>query len=291
MRNLVEGAVLLLASIFWEALNYWSLLDAVLQKLRASGSAGNLLAGIITSRLLIVVLILVAIRLLTKGIRELGQTKAVQPVTQPLVPPIHIETKVNQSVGPQEPARVTIPQYERPRPNVVFLRTRGVNLTVDGGAGYESFFETNEKGEGKALVACFRNQPLYGVRCADTSVTAQLVFKNATGEEIGIGVSGACWLNQVDFLFHLDVGNSGCVILIVRTNAGQFVVPWKRLQNTGYGNVAATEVFELPEEPKTIEVHLIDGSRQVLREPVVIDLEDVAEDGSLKTKSNPPKDC
>jgi len=65
-RLLLSGSILVIGAI-WEFLNHWSLLDAVLSKLKLQGVAGVFIANVITSLSLRLTLIVAGFALLAKA--------------------------------------------------------------------------------------------------------------------------------------------------------------------------------------------------------------------------------
>jgi len=96
MRKFLVPALLIIGSVGLKALEYWSTFDGLLTKLRSKGSAGNLMADILVSPATFIILVLVAIWLIVKHVREDKQPKRKGPeqwvrlAPAPRQPPIQI---------------------------------------------------------------------------------------------------------------------------------------------------------------------------------------------------------
>jgi hypothetical protein len=56
------------------------------------------------------------------------------------------------------------------------------------------------------IVACFRNEAVYGQRAYNAEdVTAHLILRDLNGQEVGNGVSRACWLNTSSDMVDIKV--------------------------------------------------------------------------------------
>jgi len=160
--------------------------------------------------------------------------------------------------------------------NVVCLGAKIVNLRHDGYQG-DSFHNTAAENSIVGVVACFRNDAVYGVKVDSVQrARSHLKFLNVSGTEIGTGVSRACWMG--DKLDLLDGGSSGCVIVLMAYN-GKLIVPWKERKRTWQGDYVVDRVLELAETPSAIEVSILDGNNQLVLAPILVDV--VTEDGNI----------
>lgn len=178
------------------------------------------------------------------------------------------------SVGTQPPVSQAPPE-PRAVPNLIFLRTRVIRVTYEPNNGNELFYESRviDNHDPRAVIACFRNEPTVRGRVLDARhVRAQIVYRDNAGQEIGNGIPRACWLDDPMDLVHFHVGESHCAILLFANPDGALYVPWKRRQNTGYGDVVTTQVYEFGEQAiSTIEIRVLSDNNDLLLEPVVFE--------------------
>ena len=156
--------------------------------------------------------------------------------------------------------------------NVVFLGARVVNFIFGGYQG-ASFHETSEKTDTVGIVACFRNEAVYGKKIESVrSARAQLKFFDAQGTEIGTGFSRAFWLGEKIDLVDFDPGGPGrCVIAIV-SSPDKTTIPYKRRIPTGWGDTLKDEFLDLEKFPHTVEISILDASNQLALLPIRIEL-------------------
>jgi hypothetical protein len=182
---------------------------------------------------------------------------------------------ININVGHPVPAEAAPPApYEREEsePNVVFLGARPANLMSDNYKGLV-FHETSTGSSSlKGIVACFRNDAVHGKTIKPAyGVKAHLRFMDAHEQEIGIGVSGACWLGEKTDLTDLKADESRCVLLMILLTDGQMIAPWKERRKIDWGAETIREKnFELREMPSTVEVRL--GHNELLLAPILLDM-------------------
>jgi hypothetical protein len=105
-RNLVTGTLMLVASIAWEALDYWSVLDATVAKLKESGPLGVLIANVLISRIAILVLAAVGVAILWRALteKELPPIMAAPTVSQTANPIFNANPVINIHNNPASPA-------------------------------------------------------------------------------------------------------------------------------------------------------------------------------------------
>lgn len=160
---------------------------------------------------------------------------------------------------------VPISPITPPAPNLQFLSTRRANIEV--GLNYH-FYEKEYPTEMVGVVACFRNEPVEGRRVLDAGhVTANIVYRNSEGREIGEGIVRACWLNEFDTV-DFDVGQSHCVILVMKVN-DRFLATFSRRHQTEYGIQFLPDQYVFNEPISTIELRLL-GSRNDLLVPIIV---------------------
>jgi hypothetical protein len=271
MRKLLGGVVAVVALIVVEAISHWSVLDPMLQALKKSGASGSLLAQIELSPLFALVLGLTALTLVYQAVTEMKKERKSHPNESRghgyQLPPIKIEntfspTNTNQLAAPPiAPAKIV-----RPNPNMIFLRTKTLN--VDGGLNDHVFFERQDETDIRAVVACFRNQPLDDQIVADAGcVSAHIVYRNPNNEEVGEGIARALWLGETHNTVDFDVGESKCAILLLQAGE-KLIAPYKRRQETHYGTAWFTEFYEFKEQIAGIELRLIGSRNEPLIRPI-----------------------
>jgi hypothetical protein len=153
-------------------------------------------------------------------------------------------------------------------PNIVFLRTR---TAIVAGSSLDNVLSEKRNSKGgssdvTALVACFRNEPSGERRVSDEqSVTANLVFRDAEGQELGEGIARACWLEHGGASVDFDVGHSRCAVLMVVAGADRPIfVPYKRRVQVNGGLAFVAEAFKFEHPPATIELRLLSSRNELL---------------------------
>lgn len=127
---------------------------------------------------------------------------------------------INVYAGQATPAAAPVPAPRREMThNVVFLGARTVGLQEDGYEGL-SFHESTANTHLTGIVACFRNQPIYGRTIGSVySARVHLRFMDSGGAEIGTGLSRACWLGHKGDMIDLPPGGeSGCTLVLLANN-------------------------------------------------------------------------
>ena len=174
---------------------------------------------------------------------------------------------------PPTPVSTSTPTRTIVSPNIAFLRTR---TAIVGGSSLDDVLweKRNSKGgtsDVTALVACFRNEPSGERRVSDEqSVTANLVFRDAAGQELGEGIARACWLEHGGASVDFDVGHSRCAVLMVVAGAHRPIfVPYKRRVQVSGRPAFVAEAVQFEHPPATIELRLL-SSRSELLLPVMV---------------------
>lgn len=173
------------------------------------------------------------------------------------------------AIEPNPPSRTfpRVAQQRLPReePNLIFLNARTMRVTYGMD---EAFRSSADLADPPAVVACFRNEPVPGRRVVDAEfVKAQVLYRDARGEEIGNGIPSACWLDNPAGLTNFQLGESHCVILVVGRPDGSLAAPWKarRTADDGWGgDVETTEAYDFDGVVNTIELRLIGERNEVL---------------------------
>ncbi len=174
------------------------------------------------------------------------------------------------------------------RHNVVFLGAKPVNLSFDGYQG-ASFHERTEKTDVVGIVACFRNEAVYGETIKPVrSARAHLKFFDSEGSEVGTGFSRALWLEEKLDLFDLiPGGGSGCVVVILASDQ-KITVPSKHRANTSWGEAIKDEFDDLEKLPRVCELSLLDSNNQLVLEPIRLELSGTKRELAVKTLPIPP---
>lgn len=159
-------------------------------------------------------------------------------------------------------------QTEEAKTNIEFLRAKDVNLRFDSYQGL-SFHETDEERNLPGLVACFRNDGIYGSKIRTARyLRAHLRFMDADGQEIGTGISGACWLGHKGDLMTLKTDESAYVLIVIRSKE-QFYVPWKQRKLVALGSESIFDRdCEFAALPNSVEIRLVDGDDMHVIEPI-----------------------
>jgi hypothetical protein len=176
---------------------------------------------------------------------------------------------------PQQ-ARPPVPAQTIRLSNIIFLRTR---TAIVAGSSLDGVLleKRNSKGgtsDVRALVACFRNEPLSDRRVSDElSVTANLIFRDTEGHELGDGIARACWLEHGGASVDFDVGHSRCAVLMVVAGAhNPTFVPYKTRVRVNHRLAFVTETFRFEHHPPaTIELRLLSSRNELLLPAMVFD--------------------
>jgi hypothetical protein len=187
-------------------------------------------------------------------------------------PAPHREPEAQQAPAPA-PASTSTRTIKLP--NIIFLRTR---TAIVAGSSLDSVLSEKRNSKGgssdvTALVACFRNEPLSERRVSDElSVTANLVFRDAEGQELGEGIARACWLEHGGTSVDLDVGHSRCAVLMVVAGADRpNFVPFKRRVRVNHRLTFVTEAFKFEHPPATIELGLLSSRNELILPAMLFD--------------------
>ena len=180
------------------------------------------------------------------------------------------EPKAQQAPAPASTSTRTIKL-----PNIIFLRTR---TAIVAGSSLDNVLSEKRNSKGgtsdvTALVACFRNEPSGERRVSDElSVTANLVFRDAEGQELGEGIARACWLEHGGASVDFDVGHSRCAVLMVVAGADNPIfVPYKTRVRVNHRLAFVTEAFKFDHPPATIELRLLSSRNELLLPAMVFD--------------------
>ena len=277
MREFIGGLIVLLGVIVWQALEYFGTLSPALKALEQSGRTGKLIASVAQSRLTIVILLLVAISLFFRGIKELREInrKQVLPLT-PAPVPVPLSVNQTQNASPHIENRVyvgtgspsaTIEQNEKERPaSITFVQARPVLLHVDQfGVWHEA--STNLDRARSGIVAQFRNNPSkQGQQAAKAaSVSARLVFKSPDLEE-KLHINHGAWLGHYENVvgFSSGICEQLLVVLwllpVVTLDNPNSSNPMKSRWRSGQKRIVHPQPSKLPGESGEVEITLVDSS-------------------------------
>lgn len=193
-----------------------------------------------------------------------------------IVPTLTADPTTRKAQAPAGAATLPVQTLDKIGHNIKFLGAKTINVSYDGYQG-DSFNETSSSNsQVTAIVACFRNEPVYGQTITSLyNVKAHLKFVAADGSEIGAGLSRACWLGEKGDMVDLGPGGtSGCVIVLIKNN-GTIAVPWKKRKKDWMGDTLIDQVFELTDLPSKIEISLLDNNSQLLIRPIVLQISSV----------------
>jgi hypothetical protein len=202
---------------------------------------------------------------------SLAQTANPHITQQVFVQPApHREPEAQQAPAPASTSTRTIRL-----PNISFLRTR---TAIVAGSSLDNVLSEKRNSKGgtsdvTALVACFRNEPTGERRVSgELSVTANLVFRDAEGQELGERIARACWLEHRGTSVDFDVGHSRCAVLMVVAGAhNPIFVPYKRRERVNHRLAFVTEVFKFEHPPAAIELKLLSSRNELLLPAMVFD--------------------
>ena len=103
-------------------------------------------------------------------------------------------------------------------------------------------------------------------------MTANLVFRDAEGQELGEGIARACWLEHRGTSVDLDVGHSRCAVLMVGAEADRPIfVPYKTRVRVNHRLTFVTEAFKFEHPPATIELRLLSSRNELLLPAMLFD--------------------
>ena len=103
-------------------------------------------------------------------------------------------------------------------------------------------------------------------------MTANLVFRDAEGQELGEGIARACWLEHGGASVDFDVGHSRCAVLMVVAGAhNPIFVPYKTRVRINHRLAFVTEAFKFEHPPATIELRLLSSRNELLLPAMLFD--------------------
>ena len=165
-------------------------------------------------------------------------------------------------------------ELPRPRkPNLIFLRAEKVPISFRHSYSEgEIFSESRDKTRERGIKACFRNESsnLHPVTDA-IYVRAQVIFRDSNEQEIGSGISSACWLDYYFDSIDFHVGESHCASLGYMEQMNKLLVPWKERRHTWEGDTISLRDNTF-DGVASMEVRLIDGNNDLLLGPMVLDI-------------------
>jgi hypothetical protein len=193
-----------------------------------------------------------------------------------IIPTLTANPTISNAGHTAHAAAPAIRKPEKIETNIKFLGPKTINVSYDEYEG-DSFNETSSSNsQATGIVACFRNEAVYGKTVKPLHyVTAHLKLTDATGSEIGTGLSRACWLgHKGDMVDLVPGGASGCVIVLI-TNNKSIAVPWKERKPDWMGDSLIDQALELNDLPSKVEISLLDDGNQLLLAPIVLQISSV----------------
>jgi hypothetical protein len=285
----VLGSILLLAEIPIRLMEHYHLLHSVetsLPQLYALITSPSAAVARSIVGLLMIGWVIFEYRKHHTGIRPAQDPPA--PMAQPTIhfAPVIQNIQNVAPIGAVEPAQAL---RHQPRPNLIFLHARIASVTFDNGRDQQFFYESRiqDRDDPRVVLACFRNEPAAGGAVIDAElVRAQVVYRNEAGQEIGLGIPRACWLNENADMVDFRVGDSQCAILILMRADGLLLMPWmhRTRSRDGYGDVVSVRNQAVNEAIRTIEVRVLsDEYGMIVRRVFTF----ASADGQLRIEEQP----
>ena len=223
MRKLkvLVGAAVAVGAVTVDGLVWWSVLDPALNALRSKGPAGQLIASLVGSH---VVMLGLALAALVYAVRAFyGDPTGLPPKAE--MPPIHIENKpvfVNnnnpqQVQHNQQIQKQRVPQREE-REQVASLQFVQAECPRIAEAGFLNAWTNVQESPHAGLVAVFRNVPRgVGQRTPSaTRVTAHLIFRNpANADEQELNVNFGTWLSEYTHFKSFGAGQAHRLLIFI----------------------------------------------------------------------------
>lgn len=170
----------------------------------------------------------------------------------------------------------------KPIPNIHCLGSK--TLLLREGLNGSGWYEDSSKNSMNAVGAkvCFKNHS-----SDETSKTvakpydirASLTFLDESGQEIGTGISEACWtgdLRQINF----GVEEAHCIVVLLMVGE-QFICPYLRRTRSHWGDGIVMDAFKFDAMPKTVVIRLLEDNSPLLP-PCYFDV--AMSDGKLALK-------
>jgi uncharacterized membrane protein len=285
--SILVGAIVVIVLVGIQSLEHWTLVEHSIEGLKRQGPIGVFLAGVLVSPVLPLVLalgiIVIVIEVWRKQREITDRRERINRPSQEL--PSRADSRIENSgnssatggaatggnaivnqyfIGEKTGAYPPPPEAPKRKPNLRYrsVRTCPINITQDfpGAAGEFVVIEIDHDVGAWGIVACYRNTPATGVLMA-SDVSAHLTLRDAEGQEIGTGVSKACWLNNPTDTIDLEPGIPHDVVLLV-TDKKNVSIPWKKW-NLSTGQLDS-DIYSVPRPVATVEVEIIDSRGEPL---------------------------
>jgi len=164
------------------------------------------------------------------------------------------------------PRRIQEPKLT-PTSNLQFRFCKMAKLDIeysDHGAT-EGFSLSRETGHlhPNAAIACIKNVSRDGPTAEVDRVRATMTFKDASGQEVGHGVSRGCWLANKLTDANFEVETTHCAVLIY-FDGDEAATPYIKEEITEYGLGITAEPCILNPVPKYIELILVSGNQRAM---------------------------
>jgi len=161
---------------------------------------------------------------------------------------------------------------QRPQQPLVFLRAETMWIRRDHDYGESPLYvfrdTYGEQGDVYCAVASFRNDAGHGQTATVYGLKAILRLIDHLGEEIGTGITGACWLGRATSLIDLEPDESAR--LLVMANNATWAIPWKEISSQGHVFDRSFPLPGPPVRPITVEIRLRDRTGNLMIRPLPI---------------------
>lgn len=171
--------------------------------------------------------------------------------------------------APPSPVPTRAPTVEEYKSNLIFLGARSLKVDFKESRHVSLTIYESTTGPYGALIASFRNEPVKGRRIEPLyAVTAQLIFTDEDGAEIGNGISGVHWLEEGSDSADLTPGGqTRSLVLLVSGEGDQIATPWKKhTRGSWMGAGVQEDAFNFDQCPQTVTIRLLSKNGDLLHE-------------------------
>ncbi len=285
LTKIIGGAAILLIGSTLEALNYWHLLDFILNKLRDSGPFGPTIANIVVSPIAVLVIVFTGLGIAVAGARESrkesGSPLPTIPTSVNVTNEPSLTPSMSQNIYVGTPQPLSSP-VEVPDDNTTleFVQFEGKRLA----RGSRYIWEESPDGL-NGIVAVFRNEPkALGSRTPTaSSVTAHLKFNHPTEQDaIELYINHGTWLGKYEHFSTFRPAETHSLIITVHENMQIFSLDNPNradpLRNRFHAGASIRFIpptqKEIPYRSGIVEITLVSGNLTVFRGRFSYDLED-----------------
>lgn len=160
------------------------------------------------------------------------------------------------------------PTMEEYGPNLIFLGARPLRVDFEESKHVPLTIHESTSGPYDALIASFRNEPVKDRRIEPLyGVTAQLIFADGNGVEIGNGIPWVHWLGEgSDCADLIPGGQARSLVLLVKID-DMIATFWKRHSRGSWmGPGLEEDVFKFDQCPKAVTIRLLSKNGDLLYE-------------------------